>query len=134
MGWSIGYDDRLKRDVGYGVPATCDHPECNRKIDRGLAYVCGGEPYGGDEGCGLHFCGHHLWMGKERQLCWQCLNGEGEPFTPKPDRPVWLRHKLKHPSWKQWRCDNPKEVSKLLGTLADAHQTKSPPQREESET
>ncbi len=26
MGWSIGYDKNLKRDIGYGVPATCEHP------------------------------------------------------------------------------------------------------------
>lgn len=119
MGWSIGYDERLKRDIGYGVPATCDHPGCNRKIDRGLAYACGGEPYGGDEGCGLHFCGNHLWMGEERQVCQQCRDGNG-PFTPKPDRSVWLRHKLKHSSWKQWRCDNPEEVAEIVRKLADA--------------
>ncbi len=37
MGWSIGYDDNWKRDIGYGVRATCDHPACNAKIDRGLS-------------------------------------------------------------------------------------------------
>lgn len=26
MGWSIGYDDKWFRDIGYGVPAYCDHP------------------------------------------------------------------------------------------------------------
>ena len=47
MGWSLGYDRNWKRDVGYGVPAICDDPECTEEIDRGLSYVCGGEPYGG---------------------------------------------------------------------------------------
>jgi hypothetical protein len=46
MSWAIGYDGRWKRDIGYGVPAYCDHPGCNEEIDRGLAHVCGGEPYG----------------------------------------------------------------------------------------
>jgi hypothetical protein len=44
MGWSIGYDENWKRDIGYGVPAVCDHPKCNKIINRGLSYVCGGEP------------------------------------------------------------------------------------------
>jgi len=52
MGWSIGFDSRWNRDIGYGVPAYCDHPKCNEEIDRGLAYVCCGEqPYGGEHGC-----------------------------------------------------------------------------------
>ena len=60
MGWSIGYDTNWGRDIGYGVPATCDHPECNEKIDRGLSFICGAEPYGGKKGCGLYFCHAHL--------------------------------------------------------------------------
>lgn len=55
MGWSIGYDNNWKRDIGYGVPATCDHPDCNEEIDRGLAYVCGNEPRGGEDG------GNNYW-------------------------------------------------------------------------
>ena len=35
MGWSLGYDGRWKRDIGYGVPAVCDFPGCNEEIDRG---------------------------------------------------------------------------------------------------
>lgn len=55
MGWSIGFDSNWGQDIGYGVPSTCDHPDCDAEINRGLSYVCGGEPYGGDEGCGLYF-------------------------------------------------------------------------------
>lgn len=54
MGWSIGYDSKWKRDIGYGVPAWCDHPGCIEEIYRGLSHVCGGEPYGGERGCGLY--------------------------------------------------------------------------------
>jgi hypothetical protein len=61
VGWEIGYDDTWARDIGYGVPAVCDHPDCKVKIDRGLGYVCGGEPYGGEQGCGLFFCSEHLF-------------------------------------------------------------------------
>jgi len=60
MSWSIGFDEYWQRDIGYGVTAHCDHPGCEQKIDRGLSYVCGGFPFGGAYGCGLHFCEKHL--------------------------------------------------------------------------
>ena len=56
MSWSIGFDSNWNRDIGYGVPAYCDNPKCNKEIDRGLSYVCGGEAFGGEKGCGLYFC------------------------------------------------------------------------------
>jgi hypothetical protein len=98
MGWSIGFDTRWGRDIGYGVPATCDHPGCRAKIDRGLAYVCGGEPYGGEDGCGLYFCEKH----GGGSHCERCRAGV-EPFKPKPDHPQWVRFKAKDPSWAEWR-------------------------------
>lgn len=82
MGWSEGYDEFWKRDIGYAVSATCDHPDCDAKIDRGLAYVCcGQQPYGGECGCGLYFCGEHA--GADHQ-CERCQAGE-PPFDAKPD-------------------------------------------------
>lgn len=107
MGWSIGYDTNWKRDIGYGVPAICDHPDCGEKIDRGLSCVCGGDPYGGDRGCGLYFCEKHL--GCNPQICERCKS-KSEPFTPKPDVPEWIHHKETDPSWKAWR-DERKEQS-----------------------
>ena len=104
MGWEIGYDYNWKRDIGYGVPAICDHPDCNEKIDRGLSHVCGGEPYGGEEGCGLYFCYKHLQM-YQKQLCERCQNNK-EPFKPKQDIEEWTNHKLTDPSWKLWRKEN----------------------------
>jgi hypothetical protein len=65
MGWEIGYDHTWDRDIGYGVPAECDHPDCKEQIDRGLAYICGGEPYGGELGCGLFFCAAHLFYAEK---------------------------------------------------------------------
>jgi hypothetical protein len=106
MSWSIGYDDNWKRDIGYGVPATCDHPGCGAEINRGLSYVCGGDPYGGEHGCGLYFCASHLWYalrdGAFVQLCERCNEG-GEPFTPTADTQEWVSHKLTDPSWEAWR-------------------------------
>ena len=59
MGWSIGYDEKWARDIGYGVPAVCDHPDCDARIDRGLSYVCCNQEPRGGEGCGLYFCEKH---------------------------------------------------------------------------
>jgi hypothetical protein len=114
MGWSIGYDTNWGRDIGYGVPATCDHPDCNKKIDRGLAHVCGGEPYGGEDGCGLYFCGSHLLA--MHQQCQRCASGK-KPFLAKPDHPEWIKWKLTHESWQEWRDENSAEVIKLQQQL-----------------
>lgn len=115
MGWSIGFDSNWNRDIGYGVPATCDHPGCNEKIDRGLAHVCGGEPYGGEDGCGLYFCGQHLFGARNR--CEACCDRR-EPFDAKPDHPEWINWKLNDESWEEWRAANPADVEKLRAAIA----------------
>lgn len=126
MGWSIGYDERWKRDIGYGVPAICDHPECNTEIDRGLAYVCGDDPYGGEHGCGLFFCQKHksfeaVPVGSAaldddecdaKSLCQRC-SSQQEPFSPKPETYEWLEWKLTDESWQHWRDENPEEVQQM---------------------
>ncbi len=122
MGWSLGYDNDWERDIGYGVPALCDHPKCDEKIDRGLAHVCGGEPYGGENGCGLYFCGDHLSYRNVRDEGWvdncpRCRAYKLPYKHPKPDAREWIMHKLSHSSWKKWRIDNPKEVQQLIEEL-----------------
>jgi hypothetical protein len=113
MGWSIGYDSNWKRDIGYGVPAYCDDPDCDIEIDRGLAHVCGGEPYGGEFGCGLYFCFHHLYIAESgKQYCERCETSQ-PPFTPKPEHPEWIQYKLTDESWKEWRNEHPEEVAAL---------------------
>jgi hypothetical protein len=76
MGWAFCGQDSEGRDIGYGVPATCDHPECSEAIDRGLAYACGGM-HGdlGDEGCEGYFCDEHLIYaaGLRYPICAACL-------------------------------------------------------------
>jgi hypothetical protein len=59
MGWSRG--EVNGREVGYAVKATCDREGCTEKIDRGLAYCCGGEHGGGERGCGDYYCDKHLY-------------------------------------------------------------------------
>lgn len=48
------------REAGYSVVAECDWPGCGAVIDRGLAYLCGEVPEGGEDSCGGYFCGAHL--------------------------------------------------------------------------
>ncbi len=123
MCWSIGYDSNHRRDIGYGVPATCDHPGCGAQINRGLGHVCGGEPYGGERGCGLFFCWEHLrvpTMQIASMLCERCYPRRRKPFPLTPDLPDWLRHKLNDPSWTQWRGEHPQEVALIRATLATA--------------
>lgn len=114
MGWSIGHDDNWNRDIGYGVPATCDFPGCDEKIYRGLVHVCGSDPYGGEHGCGLYFCEKHLEHHPRLkvQLCERCGNGL-EPHQPKADHPEWIRFKLTDESWERWRIENPDAVKKM---------------------
>ena len=105
MGWSVGYDEKWQRDIGYGVPSKCDHPGCDKVIDRGLTYVCCDEqPYGGEKGCGLYFCAEHRGH--------RCKH---KNLTPTPDRPEWIVWKLTDPSWAQWRAENLEEVEPLSG-------------------
>lgn len=114
MGWSIG-EGKDGRDIGYGVPALCDHPECSERIDRGLSYICGMiNTDGEDRGCGLHFCSNHLlWSPKYGQLCERCYPRLKSPFARKPDVPEWNLHKLTHHSWARWRKENPEEVARM---------------------
>ena len=118
MGWSIGWDSTWDRDIGYGVPSICDHPRCNAKIDRGLAYVCCGQhPYGGDRGCGLFFCyDHQDFEGR----CPRCRNSKPPYPHPKGDVKEWIEWKLKDTSWATWRKENPKDVARLKAALPTA--------------
>ena len=118
MGWSIGYDSNWQRDIGYGVPAYCDHPGCKEEIDRGLSYVCGGDTYGGEKGCGLYFCAEHLSYYNKRvdgrikaiPLCDRCGHNR-KPYKPTEEHPEWLKFKMTDPTWKQWRVENGYEKS-----------------------
>lgn len=130
MSWALGYDTGWDRWIGYGVPALCDFPCCGERIDRGLAYVCGSDPRGGDRGCGLYFCTEHLHYGYDDesgealgpQLCERCTI-HSAPFDPTPDLYDWLDHVLFHSSWKRWRNENPGAtgivVSRWLNAFTD---------------
>jgi hypothetical protein len=60
MGWGNCGNDSKGRPIGYLIEATCDHPGCKKKIDRGLSYACG-DMHGEDEiSCEGYFCQQHL--------------------------------------------------------------------------
>lgn len=126
MGWSIGYDRKWNRDIGYSVPAPCDFPKCDKIIDRGLSYVCGSDPYGGEFGCGLYFCSEHFSYRTPRgsrdmvQNCPRCINYRA-PYDPKPDCAEWIKWKLTDESWAEWRAENKEEVESLSKILSLPH-------------
>ena len=79
MGWADCGTDARGRRMGYAWPARCDQREpkrCHVRIDRGLAYVCGGMHEGGEHGCGDYFCPRHLTYSNDpevkRQICRRC--------------------------------------------------------------
>lgn len=111
MGWEIGFDERWKRDIGYGVVAWCDFPGCKQEIDRGLSQVCCGEEPRGGDGCGLYFCDNHArnMLRGQWHACSRCANYR-PPFTPKPEHPDWLKWKETDPSWAEWRAERDANV------------------------
>ncbi len=117
MSWAVGTDPRRPdRDIGYGVPAYCDHPDCREEIDRGVAFVCGSvNTEGEDRGCGLHFCAGHFRLSvKFGRLCFRCWpRADRPPYEAKPAHPAWALHKLADESWAPWRSEHPDEVEAL---------------------
>ena len=116
------------RYAGYGVPAYCEHPGCDKKIDRGVSYACGQEPF--KYGCDRYFCGEHVFRHLVekgcvdsddceddeccvyKDVCQRCKEEKSE-FDYKPEHPDWIKHLLKDESWKEWRENNPESVKSL---------------------
>ena len=79
MGWANCGNDKDGRPIGYAVEAKCDESKCDKKIDRGLSFVCGGMHGGDTYGCGKYFCEEHLhgWSPKDCDgfvwLCKDCV-------------------------------------------------------------
>lgn len=84
MGWGNCGTDSNGRPIGYSHPATCDHHGCEKKIDRGLSYACGGmhgdgNIYNSDCGCEGYFCTAHLKLivlvdGEVVGICSKCFD------------------------------------------------------------
>lgn len=119
MGYGV-YEHRAYagRFGGYDVPATCDFPECEAVIDRGLEFCCGGGP---DATCGKYFCYNHQkeadydedddYEDKETEY-WQCPRCSSQAWdTPeypkKKERDIWIEWVKTDDSWSQYRDENP---------------------------
>ena len=114
MGYQIyEYGERF---AGYGVPAICEHPDCNEKIDRGMSFACGGMPYE-DNSCDRYFCEKHLSCGDSgKNLCEMCIS-EKDPFPKKPETKEWMEHLLEDESWAEWRRNNPNKAEEFKSKL-----------------
>lgn len=134
MGYSV-YNLNKKIFAGYGVPAYCNHPDCNEEIDRGMPYACGGEPFS-ELGCDKYFCTKHLhYTGFKRdgtdercdheedcecefvEVCERCADVSELEFDRKPEHPTWVKHVLTHGSWQKWRHENPDLVEEYKQML-----------------
>jgi hypothetical protein len=78
MSWSDCGKDSQGRPIGYAHAATCDHPGCNKEIDRGLSYACGGMHGNTEIGCEKYFCEDHLEFTVEHdgsfdRVCQGCM-------------------------------------------------------------
>jgi hypothetical protein len=79
MGWAnCGYNEHIKKWMGYANEGVCAEEGCTTKIDHGLSYVCGSMHEGGIYGCGDYFCTAHLYALDDSfwgsvQLCAKCL-------------------------------------------------------------
>lgn len=101
MSWGDCGTDSQGRPIGYVHEATCDHPGCNAKIDRGLSYACGGM-HGEDEvSCEKYFCEEHLAYTVDsddhlHRVCAECAEllkaeGEGEWVEDEEERTIVKR-------------------------------------------
>ena len=119
-----------KRFWGYWVPTICEHPNCNKEINRGMDYACWWEPFS-EYWCDRYFCEEHTkyvsfdavewWIVtddkyKSKEVCFRCAEWK-EPFPYKPESKEWIRHVLKDESWEKWREKNPKKVESYIEIL-----------------
>lgn len=114
MGYAVGEGVFLGkfRWIGYGVPAYCDHPDCNVEIDRGMGYACNHE-------CGGYYCSRHRFLpeimlndNNEVEYC-GCLH----EHVQREEHPKWLAFILNEESWEKWRKENPEVVEEYQNQL-----------------
>ena len=81
MGWGNCGTDSMGRRIGYLHRGKCDQPGCKTRIERSLAYTCGGMHGTSDGGCEGYFCEKHLHMVEDPNaelfqdiLCEVCKN------------------------------------------------------------
>ena len=68
MGWAFCGPDKDGREMGYGVEAPCDEPDCTTVIDRGLAFLCG-DMHEDERTCAKYYCGDHQTVSNRCERC-----------------------------------------------------------------
>lgn len=64
------------RKVGYLVPTTCEHEGCDKQIDCGMAYACGGDHDDcGGQACAGYFCDEHMYAVDHEAMGYTEING-----------------------------------------------------------
>ena len=94
MGWSYGIVEG--KAVGYSVEAICEHPNCNKRINRGLAYKCGNDIGSGEDFCNGFFCSDHLFLTVKGWRCAECsdlIEDEENEEEEYEERPKLLSYK-----------------------------------------
>lgn len=122
MGWADCGEDSKGRPIGYAFSdgVTCDHPGCETKIDRGLAFACG-DMHGGDVWeCERYFCEAHQhpfrepFEGRCLSVCAECLKANEKEIRenyehqkcPACNEPVFVRTYAPAPAGETEKCDN----------------------------
>ena len=71
MGWANCGTDSRGRQIGYAHRGHCDEPGCHKRIDRGLAYACGGMHGEDVHYCEGYFCPDHLEFPNLSDAAWE---------------------------------------------------------------
>lgn len=109
--WYAVYEN-WPRFAWYWVPAICEHPNCNKEIDRWMAFACWWEPFA-EWYCDRYFCSKHLQFifdeddNMSPQCCERCAEWK-EPFPYKPETEERKEHVNTDKSWKERREKNGK--------------------------
>ena len=99
MGWADCGSDRNGRPIGYAFEAKCDHPGCDKDIDRGLDFACGGM-HGEDEySCEKYYCWDHRDF-----IAIDCISGVTGAHVCSECKKLWEEQHL--PECKECRLAN----------------------------
>lgn len=149
MGYAI-YRIGNGRWGGYGVPAYCEHPDCDKEIDRGMAFACGGEPFS-ELGCDGYFCEDHReyyaydseqdgpcehdedCLCPSVEVCHACATGQPR-YPYKQEHPRFIYHLVHDYSWAEWRNDKAEKVAALIRELGDYKPPKDDDDTQENES
>lgn len=90
MGWGNCGLDTAGRPIGYSIASSCDDPLCDKWIDRGLAYACGGMHGESEYSCEKYFCEDHMGF-----IFIECIAGQEGTSVCRECEALWEEHHIK---------------------------------------